>query len=62
MPASTRERLIDAARRRGLRRLQGAVLKENTPMLKFASALGFSIVDDHADADQLQTVLDLANG
>lgn len=56
------ERLIDAARRRGLRRLQGAVLKENTPMLKFASALGFSIVDDHADADQLQTVLDLANG
>jgi acetyltransferase len=54
-------RLIDAARRKGLRRLHGAVLRENAPMLRFVAALGFSILDDPGDAEQVSTVLDLAN-
>jgi acetyltransferase len=53
-------KLIEAARRKGLRRLQGAVLRENTPMLKFVAALGFSIDEDPGDPEQVTTALDLA--
>jgi acetyltransferase len=37
------KRLVDIARERGLARLTGIVLKENTNMLKFCRDLGFSI-------------------
>jgi hypothetical protein len=30
-------------------------------MLRFVAALGFSILDDPGDAEQVSTVLDLAN-
>jgi L-amino acid N-acyltransferase YncA len=54
-------RLIDAARRKGVRRLHGAVLRENAPMLSFVAAFGFSVVDNPVDTEQVTTVLDLAN-
>jgi acetyltransferase len=46
-------RLIDAARRRGLVRLEGTVLRENQNMLRFAEALGFRMRDDPTDAEQV---------
>jgi acetyltransferase len=36
------QRLLDIARERGVRRLVGAVLRENTPMLKLTEELGFT--------------------
>ena len=47
------ERLIAAARRRGLARLQGAVLRTNQKMLRFTKALGFAVRDDPADPEQV---------
>lgn len=44
------QRLIDIARERGVRRLVGQVLAENTPMLHLMQSLGFSppvAVEDH---------------
>jgi acetyltransferase len=41
--------LIDAARRRGLRDMQGFVLAENRPMLRLASRLGFGVTRDPDD-------------
>jgi acetyltransferase len=35
-------RIIDYARKRGIRRLHGEVLSDNTPMLRLAAAFGFS--------------------
>jgi acetyltransferase len=52
-------RLADVARRKGLARFEGAVLRENTNMVKFVSALGFTVREDPADGEQLLTVLDL---
>jgi len=43
------QRLIDAARSRGYRTLEGRVLGTNTPMLQFCKRLGFSIVFDPED-------------
>jgi acetyltransferase len=37
-------RLLDAARRRGVRRMVGQVLAENVPMLRLARALGFTLL------------------
>jgi len=54
------ERLIAFARKKRLRRLEGAVLKSNANMVKFVAGLGFEIRDDPSDPDQHITVLDLA--
>ena len=52
-------RLAAVARRKGLKRLEGAVLRENTAMVKFVSALGFDVREDPFDGEQYSTVLDL---
>ena len=41
--------LIDAARRRGIRQMDGYVLAANQPMLRLARRLGFSIAPDPDD-------------
>jgi RimJ/RimL family protein N-acetyltransferase len=41
--------LIEAARRRGLRRMEGYVLATNQPMLGLAKRLGFESHPDHED-------------
>ena len=41
--------LIDAARRRGLRTMEGFVLAANEPMLRLAKRLGFSVAPDPND-------------
>ena len=46
-------RLIACARKRGLARLQGAVLRANHGMLKFTGSLGFAIADDPDDPEQV---------
>jgi acetyltransferase len=53
-------RLIASAGRRGLRRLEGTVLRANTAMLAFVAALGFTVRDDAEDPEQLLVSLDLA--
>ncbi|MEO8537680.1 MAG: GNAT family N-acetyltransferase, partial [Betaproteobacteria bacterium] len=45
--------LIVCAKRRGLERIEGAVLRDNEPMLAFVRALGFALRDDPADATLL---------
>jgi acetyltransferase len=52
-------RLIDCAKGRGLKRLEGAVLRANPNMLKFVSAIGFKSRDDPDDAEQVIVTLDL---
>jgi acetyltransferase len=44
------ESVIEAARRRGVRELEGFVLAENRAMLRLATKLGFEIVPDPDDA------------
>ena len=41
--------LIDAARTRGLKTMEGFVLKVNAPMLRLAQRLGFSVAADPDD-------------
>lgn len=41
--------LIDAARRRGLREMEGFVLTENTAMLRLAARVGFTVSPDSED-------------
>ena len=53
------ERLIAAARRKGLARLEGAVLAENVRMLGFVRSLGFTITPDPGDPEQVITSLAL---
>ena len=43
-------RLIDEAKRRGIREMEGFVLSENQPMLRLAKRLGFGIKVDPDDA------------
>ncbi|MEO8303198.1 MAG: GNAT family N-acetyltransferase [Betaproteobacteria bacterium] len=52
-------RLVDCAKGRGLKRLEGAVLRGNANMLKFVAAFGFAIRDDPDDGDQVVVTLDL---
>ena len=52
-------RLVDCAKGRGLKRLEGAVLRGNANMLKFVAALGFVVRDDSDDADQVIVTLAL---
>jgi acetyltransferase len=53
------ERLIDCARKRGLKRLEGAVLRANTNMIRFVEGLGFVAHDDPDEPEQVNTVLEL---
>ena len=53
------ERLVVAAKGRGVRRLEGAVLRENAPMLAFVTALGFTTQEIPGDGQQTLTVLEL---
>jgi GNAT superfamily N-acetyltransferase len=54
--------LIGAARRRGLREMEGFVLAQNTPMLKLAARLGFAVRRDPDDFSQCICRLGLAGG
>jgi acetyltransferase len=54
--------LIDCARKRGLARIEGAVLRANHNMLRFTRSLGFSIADDPEDSEQVIVTLQLAGG
>ena len=53
------ERLIAAARHKGLARLEGTVLAENVRMLAFTRSLGFSTTPDPGDPEQVITRLEL---
>jgi acetyltransferase len=53
------QRLIAAARRKGLARLEGAVLAENARMLAFVRSLGFTTTPDPDDPEQVLTRLEL---
>jgi acetyltransferase len=52
-------RLVACANARGLKRLEGTVLRSNHNMLKFTAAFGFATRDDPAEAEQLSVALDL---
>jgi acetyltransferase len=54
--------LIARARRMGLRKLVGTVLRANQNMLRFSQALGFTVHDDADDPEQVSVELDLAQG
>jgi hypothetical protein len=43
-----------------LRRLEGAVLRNNANMIRFTEGLGFVTHDDPEDPEQVNTVLDLS--
>jgi acetyltransferase len=51
--------LIEHARAKGLTRAEGVVLTENTNMLRFAKASGFTIVPDRDDPSLINVSLDL---
>ena len=52
-------RLVDYARARGLKRLEGAVLRANSRMLKFMADLGSTTRDNPEDPEQVIVVLGL---
>jgi acetyltransferase len=52
-------RLIEYAKRRGLSRLEGAVLRSNANMRHFTEGLGFVAHDDPNEPEQVNMVLDL---
>jgi acetyltransferase len=54
------ERLIDCAKRRGIKRLEGAVLRSNSNMLKFTTALGFVTRDDPETHEQVIVAKELS--
>src|SRR4029077_18406088 len=51
-------RLIECAKRNGLTRLEGVVLRANSGMRKFCERLGFVTHDDPNEPDQVLMVLD----
>jgi acetyltransferase len=52
-------RLVSCATARGLRRLEGLVLRTNGNMLQFTEAFGFTTRDNPDDPDQVRVVLEL---
>jgi len=52
-------RLVACAKARGLRRLEGLVLRSNRNMLKFTEAFGFRNRDNPEDPEQVSLVLEL---
>lgn len=53
--------LIDSARKRGLKTMEGFVLKINGPMLRLAQRLGFSVAPDPEDGAVRICRFDLAS-
>ena len=53
------QHLIEYARRRGLSRLEGGVLRENQGMIRFVTSLGFEVHENLEEPEQVKTVLDL---
>jgi acetyltransferase len=53
------ELIIDYARKEGLRRITGQVLRDNTTMLKMCRELGFAVEDDRDDRNLFAVSLDL---
>jgi acetyltransferase len=53
------ERLIACAKKRGLKRLEGAVLRNNPNMIRFTEGLGFVAHDDPEEPEQVNAVLEL---
>jgi L-amino acid N-acyltransferase YncA len=53
------QRLIKIASERGVRRLTGAILRENTPMIALVRKLGFE-VQETSDEGVVRGVRDLA--
>ena len=51
------QQLIDAARERGVGRLEGSVLRTNHKMLRFTESLGFIVRNDAEAPDQVTAVL-----
>ena len=51
--------LIACARKKGLQRLVGTVLRANQGMLRFSQALGFTVRDDPEDPEQVEVELAL---
>ena len=51
--------LIASAARKGLRSLQGVVLRSNQNMLHFVQRLGFVVHDDTSDPEQVNVTLAL---
>jgi acetyltransferase len=56
------EAVIQAARQHGYRTMEGLVLAQNAPMLRFARALGFDLVRVPDDPRTVRIVLDLGAG
>jgi len=56
---SLMEIIIDYARKDGLKRIRGDVLRENTVMLNMCKKLGFDIQDDGGDRNVKIVSLDL---
>jgi acetyltransferase len=56
---SLMERLMAAAKRSGLARFEGAVLRANQNMLRFTAALGFKVHDDPEDPEQVMVEREL---
>jgi len=55
------QRIIEAARQRGYREIEGAVLRENPRMLKFCESMGFKILpnpDDPGERIALRVLVD----
>ena len=53
------KRLVDCARARGLQRLEGAVLRANSRMLKFIANFGATTRDDPEDPEQVIATIGL---
>ena len=53
------QRLIECAKRNGLTRLEGVVLRANAGMRSFCEGLGFVTHDDPHEPEQVMMVLDL---
>jgi len=54
------QRIIACARKRGLKRLEGVVLRANDGMIKFSRELGFEIRDNPDEPEQVTAVLALS--
>ncbi|MEO8751258.1 MAG: GNAT family N-acetyltransferase [Casimicrobiaceae bacterium] len=53
------KKLIACAKKKGLQRLAGTVLRANQNMIRFVQRLGFAVRDDEGDADQVIVELPL---
>jgi hypothetical protein len=62
VPAADGIDIVGAARKRGLRKMTGIVLAENSPMLLLAGRLGFAVRRDPDDFSQCICRLDLGGG